>query len=106
MTPGDAPQNLQNLIQRFRRNADEYRSSSYNEAQLRQDFLNPLFKLLGWDIDNEEGASERYKQVIHEDSIKINGDTKAPDYCFRVGGIRKFFVEADVHPLPAGTPRC
>ncbi|MGA2770140.1 MAG: N-6 DNA methylase [Bryobacteraceae bacterium] len=94
MTPGDGPQNLQDLIQRFRRNADEYRSSSYNEAQLRQEFLNPLFRLLGWDMDNAEGASERYKQVIHEDSIKINGDTKAPDYCFRIGGIRKFFVEA------------
>lgn len=94
MTPGDGPQELLNLIQRFRRNADEYRSSSYNEAQLRQEFLNPLFKLLGWDMDNKEGASERYKQVIHEDSIKINGDTKAPDYCFRIGGTRKFFVEA------------
>jgi len=88
------PQHLHNLIQRFHRNAAEYRSGSYNEAQLRQEFLNPLFKLLGWDVDNEEGASERYKQVIHEDSIKINGDTKAPDYCFRIGGIRKFFVEA------------
>ncbi len=91
---GTGPQNLYNLIERFRRNAGEYRSSSYNEAQLRQEFLNPFFKLLGWDMDNAEGASERYKQVIHEDSIKINGDTKAPDYCFRVGGNRKFFVEA------------
>jgi hypothetical protein len=94
MTPGDIPQHLHSLIERFRRNADEYRGGSYNEAQLRQEFLNPLFKLLGWDMDNQEGASERYKQVVHEDSIKIDGDTKAPDYCFRIGGIRKFFVEA------------
>jgi len=94
MTPGDVPQSLRSLIERFQRNADEYRSGTCNEAQVRQEFLNPLFKLLGWDVDNEQGASERYKQVIHEDSIKIGGETKAPDYCFRIGGVRKFFVEA------------
>jgi hypothetical protein len=32
--------------------------------------------------------------VIHEDAIKIGGCTKAPDYCFRIGGARQFFVEA------------
>ncbi|MGB7575295.1 MAG: N-6 DNA methylase, partial [Thermodesulfobacteriota bacterium] len=36
---------------------------------------------------------EQYKDVIHEDAIKIAGATKAPDYCFRVGGVRKFFLE-------------
>nr|WP_080931882.1 N-6 DNA methylase [Methanosarcina mazei] len=34
------------------------------------------------------------KEVIHEDAIKVSGKTKAPDYSFRIGGIRKFFVEA------------
>ena len=32
--------------------------------------------------------------MIHEDAIKIGGQTKAPDYCFRIGGARKFFLEA------------
>lgn len=31
---------------------------------------------------------------MHEDSIKVNGSARAPDYSFRVGGVRKFFVEA------------
>ena len=35
-----------------------------------------------------------YKDVIHEDSLEIEGEKKAPDYAFRVGGTRKFFVEA------------
>ncbi|MGC1275022.1 MAG: DNA methyltransferase [Planctomycetaceae bacterium] len=46
--------------------------------------------------------------MIHEDAIKVGGATKAPDYCFRVGGTRKFFVEAKKpgvnlknDPLPA-----
>ncbi|MCX5826177.1 MAG: Eco57I restriction-modification methylase domain-containing protein [Deltaproteobacteria bacterium] len=32
--------------------------------------------------------------MIHEDAIRIGGAVKAPDYCFRIGGTRKFFVEA------------
>lgn len=43
---------------------------------------------------NRLGYAEAYKDVIHEDAIKVSGYTKAPDYCFRVGGMRKFFVEA------------
>ncbi|MBS3739704.1 MAG: type I restriction enzyme HsdR N-terminal domain-containing protein, partial [Psychroflexus sp.] len=82
------------LINRFDYNKDAYNSGEYNEAQLRQEFLNPLFKELGWDVYNEKGYAERYKEVIHEDSIRIGSATKAPDYCFRVGGARKFFVEA------------
>jgi len=35
-----------------------------------------------------------YNDVVHEDSIKIGIATKAPDYSFRIGGTRKFFVEA------------
>jgi hypothetical protein len=42
----------------------------------------------------KSGAAEAYKDSIHEDSIKVGGATKAPDYCFRIGGTRKFFVEA------------
>ena len=45
-------------------------------------------------MDNEQGYAEAYKDVIHEDAIKIGGATKAPDYCFRIGGTRKFFLEA------------
>jgi hypothetical protein len=38
---------------------------------------------------------ESYKEVIHEDKIKIGGSTKAPDYSFRIPGQNKlFFLEA------------
>ena len=43
---------------------------------------------------NSQGYAETYKEVIHEDSLEIEGENKAPDYAFRIGGIRKFFVEA------------
>src|SRR5207249_4211704 len=67
---------------------------AYNETQVRIEFIDPFFKRLGWDIENTQGFAEAYKDVIHEDALKVGGVTKAPDYCFRVGGTRKFFLEA------------
>jgi len=45
-------------------------------------------------VNNTQGHAEAYKDVVYEDVLKIGGETKAPDYSFRVGGTRKFFVEA------------
>ena len=89
-----APREIIELVERFERNRDAYRSNEYNETETRREFIDPFFKALGWDIDNEQGYAEAYKDVVHEDAIKIGGVTKAPDYAFRIGGIRKFFVEA------------
>lgn len=86
----DTARQLTELIGRFERNRDSYLSSHYNETQVRREFVDPLFRLLGWDVDNTSGHAEAYKDVIHEDAIKIGGNTKAPDYCFRIGGVRKF----------------
>ncbi len=84
---------LNELIDRFRNNIDAYKSAKYNEAQLRGEFVNPLFEALGWDVYNKKGYAEAYKDVIQEDAIKVGGATKAPDYSFRIGGVRKFFLE-------------
>ncbi len=88
------PADVSKIIDRFHRNAAAYRSGHYNETQVRREFIDPFFRALGWDVENEQGAQEAYKDVVHEDAIKIGGTTKAPDYSFRVGGARKFFVEA------------
>ncbi|MGA9365434.1 MAG: TaqI-like C-terminal specificity domain-containing protein [Bacteroidota bacterium] len=89
-----APPEILQLVDRFDRNLEAYRSGEYNETQLRREFLDPFFTALGWDVENKQGYAEAYKDVIHEDAIKVGGATKAPDYCFRIGGTRKFFVEA------------
>ena len=88
------PDIILRLCDIFSDHKKHYKSSSYNETQLRREFLDPFWKALGWDIDNERGITDTYKDVIHEDSIRIGGSVKAPDYCFRIGGTRKFFVEA------------
>jgi len=89
-----APQLIIGLIERFERNLDAYKSGAYNETQVRREFIDPFFEALGWDVNNTAGHAEAYKDVIHEDAVKVSGVTKAPDYSFRIGGQRKFFVEA------------
>ena len=82
------------LVERFNQNISSYSASAYNETQLRREFLDPFFEALGWDVPNKQGYAEAYKEVVHEDAIKVGSATKSPDYSFRVGGSRKFFVEA------------
>jgi type I restriction-modification system DNA methylase subunit/predicted type IV restriction endonuclease len=89
-----APQPILDLVRRFGENREAYSSPGYNETQLRREFLDQFFEALGWDITNKQGFAEAYKEVIHEDAVKVGTATKAPDYSFRVGGQRKFFVEA------------
>lgn len=89
-----APNIIVKLVKRFSEQRDIYLSGSYNETQVRRDFIDPFFKALGWDIDNESDYAEAYRDVIHEDMVMVGTTKKAPDYSFRVGGTRKFFVEA------------
>jgi len=52
------PQEVSELVERFDRNRGSYRSSEYNEAQVRLELINPFFKALGWDMYNEAGYAE------------------------------------------------
>lgn len=95
ITKDTAINKVASLVDRFEEQKESYKRSDYNETLTRRDFIDPFFKALGWDIDNEQGYAESYREVIHEDKIKISGATKAPDYSFRLsGGKRLFFVEA------------
>jgi type I restriction-modification system DNA methylase subunit len=87
-------ENLRNFVKRFSDNYERYKYGDYNEANVRVDFIDPFFELLGWDVGNRQGYSELYRDVVREDTVSIEGKAKAPDYSFRIGGARKFFVEA------------
>src|SRR3989339_1889292 len=89
-----AKRKTEDIVERFSRNIDVYKSGSYNEAQVRREFIEPFFEVLGWDVYNRQGYAEQYKDVVHEDSVKVGVSLKAPDYSFRIGGQRKFFLEA------------
>lgn len=85
---------IEELVERFHRNLGVYKGPGYNETQVRREFIDPFFDALGWDVANRAGYAEQYKDVVHEDSVKVGISLKAPDYSFRIGGQRKFFLEA------------
>ena len=89
-----APDSIRQLVDRFTEHAARYHQSHYNETQARREFIDPFFEALGWDVSNRAGYSETYKDVVHEDALQIEGRSRAPDYAFRIGGQRVFFVEA------------
>ncbi|MCC6643616.1 N-6 DNA methylase, partial [Candidatus Peregrinibacteria bacterium] len=55
----------------------------YTEEETKKDFILPLFRILGWDVENKE-------EVSAEEKIS----KKKVDYGFRINGIPKFFLEA------------
>jgi len=89
---------LKVLISAFEKEYAIYKTSKYSEAQLRIDFLNPLLKTFGWDVDNEKSKTQFLRDVIQEESIDVEVEDsvtkKNPDYTLRIQGTRKFFVEA------------
>jgi len=74
----DVPSRVAELVETFDRHIEAYRSLQYNETQVRREFIDPFFEELGWDVTNKAGYAQAYKDVIHEDAIKIGGATKAP----------------------------
>jgi len=101
---------ISDLVQKYHNNRDTYLGSTYNETQVRTDFLDPLFEILGWDIKNSEGKATNEREVLLEEALRadVNTNTKKPDYTFRLFSERKFFLEAkkpsvqiDKNPEPA-----
>ncbi|MDR1970640.1 MAG: N-6 DNA methylase [Treponema sp.] len=88
------PADLRTLVNNFHDQIESYKSPAYNETQLRRDFLDKFIKILGWDVDNEKAYAESFREVIHEDRIRIAGQSKAPDYCIQSNGGRLFYIEA------------
>lgn len=84
---------LQNLVDRFHANINFYKDikNSYNEHSCRIEYIDPLLKVLGWDVANEKGLAPQYREVIAEN---YSTRTDRPDYTITLRGVPKFFVEA------------
>jgi hypothetical protein len=89
------PETIQPLVDKYTFHRDAYLrgQEKYNEIQLRQDFIDPLFKALGWDVNNNKGHSEAYREVMLGEPFRVRGKTQYFDYTFRIGNQRKFIVE-------------
>lgn len=69
------PEQIPDLVDRFRHNLDRYHRPDYNETQVRREFIDPFFEALGWDVGNERGVAPQYQDVIHEATLR-GGDSE------------------------------
>lgn len=88
---------LAERVEHYASRVHEYRRQSYNETEVRVDFVNPFFKLLGWDVDNQAGLPQHLREVTHEATVLVDEDgsqkSKKPDYSFRIGTETFFYLE-------------
>lgn len=82
------------LVEKFKNKEAETKQVKFDEENTKVEFTNEFFRILGWDVDNKAGTPDYRKEVEFEHNVRINGKTKAVDYCFKIDGKKKFFVEA------------
>ncbi len=50
---------IHELVDRFRTQIDAYKTQSYNETQVRREFIDLMFTALGWDVANGQRRADR-----------------------------------------------
>jgi hypothetical protein len=83
-------QELGRLVETFGKNLAAYKGAAYDEASLRQEFLNPFFRALGWDMENRAGLIPHRREVVAESRTDIG----RADYLFRIEAKSRFICEA------------
>jgi len=76
-------QEISKLVEKYNKVVEEKRVGKYNEEMTKKGFIEPLFRNLGWNIEDSE-------EVTLEESIS----KRRVDYGFRIKGIPNFFLEA------------
>jgi adenine-specific DNA-methyltransferase len=88
---------IKQLAADFKAQEAAYLSPSYQESQVRQDFIDKFFTALGWDVTHERQKNP-YEQEVHiENKVSMAGSQRRADYAFFLApNFRnpKFFVEA------------
>jgi type I site-specific restriction endonuclease len=85
---------LGRLVQTFDKNFIAYQQADYDETSLRNEFLNPLFEALGWDVSNRNGLAPHLREVRVEVRGHGTARQKRADYEFRIDRQEKFVCEA------------
>jgi len=69
------PAAITTLVQSFGFHREAYLRGQYNETQLRREFIDPFFRALGWDVDNNQRADVK---TDHEKTL-IDRQIEATD---------------------------
>jgi adenine-specific DNA-methyltransferase len=83
------------LVDKFLLNNEYYLSSEYQEAHVRDEFIDKLFVALGWDVNHNE-QHDPYRQEVRIEKPEKKAKGRA-DYAFSISPQYKrvrFFVEA------------
>ncbi len=98
MTPFEnAYTEVAGLVSEFSANEDHYLSSKYQEAEVREDFLNKFWTSLGWDVRHVTQTNPREQEVKVEKNPDSSASGRRADYAFYLKPDYKnpqFFVEA------------
>ena len=86
LTKEQAKEEVKKLVDKYNRIVESGSIKGYSENGTKKDFITPLFKALGWDVENEYTDDE----VKNEEKVSKG----RVDYSFRINGIPKFFLEA------------
>lgn len=78
-----AKQQIKELLDKYQRVVAENKISKYNEEMTKISFILPLFRALGWNIEDSN-------EVTAEEQVS----KRRVDFGFRLNGIPKFFLEA------------
>ena len=85
------------LVRTYAEHFAQYSQTDYNETEVRNDFVNPFFEILGWDVFNKKKLPQHLREVKHEASVYVEEDgenrKKKPDYAFHLGTEVCFFLE-------------
>ena len=85
------------LVEKFQKGESIYMHADYKEQRVREDFLNPFFTALGWDVAHEFQLDPLQQEVTIEKSVLMAEGNKSADYAFSIAPNTKrtrFFVEA------------
>ncbi len=85
------------LVNDFEAHKRVYTAHSYQEQELRADFLNKFYTALGWDVDHVEQKNPFEQEVKVERGVKDKSSKRRADYAFYTApNFRdpRFYVEA------------
>jgi len=103
------------LVKSFAANLSHYKSPNYPETAARNQFIDPFFEALGWDVDDQAGAGPRRDVAVEnrhrteataageeewdddltvEELAERSAETRFPDYVFRIDLRNMYVAEA------------
>jgi hypothetical protein len=88
---------VQVLAKDFEANKIHFLSPSYQESEVRKDFIDKLLIALGWDVNHDRQKNPFEQEVKVERGVSVHGSQRRADYAFYVApNFRdvRFFVEA------------